>query len=87
MIYHLCHFFYGKVVKTAKTSGALHCRKLSIVRHCKIYLQPILNYLRKTDLILAALEMDFSPKEFKNQNRCGWLISFAQRYIFLEIYK
>ena len=34
MIYHLCHFFHGKVVKTAKTSGALHCRKLSIVRHC-----------------------------------------------------
>ena len=34
MIHHLCHSFHGKVVKTAKTSGAFHCRKLSIVRHC-----------------------------------------------------
>ena len=34
MIYHLCHSFHGKLVKTAKTSGPLHCHSISSGKHC-----------------------------------------------------
>ena len=34
MIYHLCHFLHGKLVKTAKPSGPLHCCSIRSGRHC-----------------------------------------------------
>ena len=38
MILHLCQLFHGKLVKTAKLSGPLHCHSISSGKHC-IYLK------------------------------------------------
>ena len=34
MIHHLCHSLYGKLVKTAKPSGPLHCCSICSGWHC-----------------------------------------------------